>query len=113
MKKNQSFSDTTLLVSILREYFDTSRKEVTTELILQRFTAAINEQTTKSEKGTTISSNGRKKRQRESVNPPLSSSSVNITNRYLIALSELQRLGYLRLTSSGHQIKKLMVNLIT
>ena len=34
----------------------------------------------------------------------------SLGNRYLVAVSELQRLGYLRITSTGHQLKKLMVN---
>lgn len=32
-----------------------------------------------------------------------------IISRYVQSLSELQRIGFIRLTSTGHQIRKLMV----
>ena len=36
-----------------------------------------------------------------------------IVNRYIRSISELQRIGFIRLTSTGHQIRKLMVTWVT
>jgi hypothetical protein len=116
MKRHPNFSDATKLSAILREFFDASRREVTTELAMQRFVAV-------GQTGVADASSagrGTKKRTRrgqdddppstEKVAGPASATPTRAAERCLIALSELQRLGSIRLTGTGHQVRNLMVS---
>jgi hypothetical protein len=112
MKRHPTFSDATLLSGILRSYFDTSRKEVTTELAMQKFVSVVEETEAANTRG------GMKKRGRRAQDDNTPSEKIGgvavdhrpVADRCLVALSELQRLGSIRLTGTGHQVRNLMVS---
>lgn len=119
MKRNRFYSDATILFGILTEEIS-QRKEVTTDFIFQKFVTMLKEREEVATVSTTSTlTNRSKKRGREKEEKEKEQGEKlgeeekereSLGNRYLVAVSELQRLGYLRITSTGHQLKKLMVN---
>jgi hypothetical protein len=112
MKRNQLFSDATVLFGVLTSEIS-QRKEVTTEYILQKFETVLREREATAA-ATLALPDRRKKRSREKEKEKEQEEGEeergSLGKRYLVAVSELQRLGYVRITSTGHQLKKLMVN---
>ena len=116
MKRNRFYSDATILFGILTEEEISQRKEVTTDFIFQKFVTVLKEEEEVATGSTTSTltkrskKRGREKEEKEQGEKLGEEERETLGNRYLVAVSELQRLGYLRITSTGHQLKKLMVN---
>jgi hypothetical protein len=122
LKRNQFNSDATILYGVLAGE-SSQKKEFTSEFILRKFVLVLQgkEKAAETAKGTAVATD-RKKRKRgrekekeqkqdeEEEEKGEGNEEGSFRSRYLMAVSELQRLGYLRITSTGHQLKKLMAN---
>lgn len=109
------------------EQFYPSRKEILSDNLLKQFILAITSEVSTSTEEITNRKKRRRREEKDNENNneknlrDLSNKEINkvkeldekIINRYIESISELQRIGFIRITSTGHQIRKLMVTWVT